>query len=121
MTEHEPLPTERQSITKKILLGELEGYVTVGFYEAGRAGEMFLTMHRVGTFEHGLLHALALSVSVGLQHGVPLEKYVEKFRGMAFEPAGAYKDGDETRFAASVLDWLARWLEKRVLKRGVKE
>lgn len=109
------MPSERQSIIRKLKLGELEGYITVGLYEDGTPGEVFLTFNRVGSMERGLLNALALVISKALQRGVPLADIVKSMRGQKFEPSGFTGD-KEIPSADSIVDLIAQWLELRFVK-----
>ena len=120
MTAHNPMPTEREGVTHKFNVAGLEGYITVGLYSSGQPGEIFLTVKQEGTVERGMCHAWAVMASVALQHGVPLEKIVEKMRGIVFEPAGLTKNRDIPT-ARSLMDYLARWLELRFLTPNEKE
>ncbi len=103
------LPDERQSITHKFEIGSHEGYVTVGLYEDGKPGEIFVTMSKEGSTLAGLLDALATSVSIGLQYGVPLRTLVRKFSHVRFEPSG-FTPNPNIRMAKSVVDYIFRWL-----------
>lgn len=118
-TIHKPMPRERASVTHRFKVGGLKGYITVGLYEDGNVGEIFLTTEKQGTFERGLLHCLALMISVALQHGVPLEKVVEKLKGVNFEPSGFTKN-PKIPMAASIVDYLARWLEDHFILNAVR-
>lgn len=100
---------ERHSLTHKFVVGELKGYVTVGYLEDGKIGEVFLTVHRVGSFERGLLHAIAIMISMLLQHGVAITDITDKLKGMAFEPAG-FTANKQIPMVRSVLDYVAQWL-----------
>ena len=108
----ERLPVERDSVTKKIRLGELEGYVIVGLYPDGRPGELFLTFDKIGSAERGWAYALALVISLALQVGLPIKAIAGKLRGVKFEPAGFTGD-PKIRSADSVVDFLAQWLTAR--------
>jgi ribonucleoside-diphosphate reductase alpha chain len=105
----------RQAMTRKLRLGDLEGYVIVGLYEDGTPGEVFLTFNRVGSMERGLLNALALVISKALQRGVPLADIVKSMRGQKFEPSGFTGD-KEIPSADSIVDLIAQWLELRFVK-----
>ena len=82
------LPSERQSITHKFSIGGHEGYITVGMYEDGTPGEIFIKMAKEGSTLSGFMDGFALSVSIGLQYGVPLKALVDKFINTRFEPSG---------------------------------
>jgi len=108
------MPSERQSITHKFSIGGHEGYITVGMYETGEPGEIFIKMAKEGSTLSGFMDGFALSVSVGLQYGVPLKALVDKFINTRFEPAG-YTGHPAIPYAKSVLDYLARWLGGRFI------
>ena len=116
MPTQQHLPTERDSVTRKIQIGTLEGYAIVGLYSDGRPGELFLTFQGEGSMERGLSHALALMISIALQHGVPLEKIVDKLKGLSFEPAGL-TGNSKIPMVSSVADYLARWLAQTFLSK----
>jgi ribonucleoside-diphosphate reductase alpha chain len=103
------LPAERSSITHKFSVGGHEGYLTVGKYEDGNPGEIFIKMAKEGSTLSGIMDAFALSVSIALQHGVPLRALVDKFCNSRFEPSG-YTGNPQIRYAKSVVDYLGRWL-----------
>ena len=105
----ERLPDTRQSITHKFSVSGHEGYITVGLFEDGRPGELFITMAKEGSTIGGLMDAFGTAVSMSLQYGVPLEDYVRKFSYMRFEPLGHTKNPD-IRFAKSIIDYIFRWL-----------
>jgi ribonucleoside-diphosphate reductase alpha chain len=101
------LPKTRPSQTISFRVGEAKGYITTGEYPGDGVGELFVKLGKQGSTLSGLLDAFAISMSIGLQYGVPLEAYVSKFMNMRFEPAGM-TDDDEVRFATSIVDFLAR-------------
>ncbi len=110
------MPTDRNGVTHKFHIGDLEGYITVNLLPAsGLPGEVFLHVNRVGSIERGLAHALAIMISVALQHGVPLDKIVDKLKGMSFEPAGVTKN-KSIPMVRSLADYVGRWLEANYLK-----
>lgn len=108
------LPDERQAITHKFSIAGHEGYITVGLYEDGSPGELFITMSKEGSTISGLMDAFATSVSMALQYGVPLRVLVEKFSHMRFEPSG-FTGNKDVPIAKSVLDYIFRWLGKKFL------
>jgi len=108
------LPDERPSVTHKFRVGEQEGYITVGLFENGRPGEMFITISKEGSTIRGLMDSVAVLTSLALQYGVPLEDLVRKFRGVHFEPAG-FTDNPVLPQASSLVDYVFRWLEQRFL------
>jgi len=108
------LPDERQSITHKFSVGGHEGYVTVGLYEDGTPGEIFVTMSKEGSTISGLMDSFATMVSFSLQYGVPLEFLVKKFAHTRFEPSG-WTGNKEIPIAKSILDYIFRWLALKFL------
>ncbi len=108
------LPDERHAITHKFSIAGHDGYVTVGLYEDGMPGEIFIVMSKEGTVISGLLDAFATAISLALQYGVPLEALVKKFSHMRFEPAGITSN-PQIRFAQSILDYVFRWLSLKFL------
>ncbi len=113
------LPDERRSITHKFDIGGHEGYITVGLYENGQPGELFLTMAKEGSTISGFADAFAQAVSYALQYGVPLQDLVDKFSHVRFEPAGMTKN-PEIRFAKSIVDYIFRWLAAKFLSEEAK-
>jgi len=105
----ERLPDTRQSITHKFNVGGHEGYISVGLYPDGRAGELFITMAKEGSTIGGLMDCFGTAISICLQYGVPLEVLVNKFSHTRFEPLGHTKHPD-IRIAKSVVDYIFRWL-----------
>ena len=105
----ERLPRKRNSKTFSFRVADCEGYVTVGEYEDGRPGEVFIKVSKQGSTLAGIMDAFSISVSLGLQHGVPLATFVRKYTNMKFEPAGI-TDDPELRIATSLLDYIFRRL-----------
>lgn len=103
------LPQTRYSITHKFDVGGHEGYLTVGLYQDGQPGELFITMAKEGSTVGGLMDAFGTCISMALQYGVPLQTLVEKFSHSRFEPAGMTSNR-EIPFAKSLIDYIARWL-----------
>ena len=115
------MPRERESITHKFSIAGHEGYITAGMYEDGTLGEIFLTdIGKEGSTLRGLLNSFATSISIALQYGVPLEKLVEKFCYMRFEPEGITQN-PEIPFAKSMPDYIMRWLASRFLDTDIQE
>ena len=108
------LPDERHAITHKFSIAGHEGYITVGMYEDGKPGEIFLVMAKEGSTISGLMDAFATSISMALQYGVPLEALVEKFSHVRFEPSGFTKN-PEIPIAKSITDYIFRWLASKFL------
>ena len=103
------LPDTRQSLTHKFSISGHEGYITVGMYEDGRPGEVFITMAKEGSTIGGLMDCFGTAISMSLQYGVPLEVYVKKFSHSRFDPMGFTKNPD-IRSAKSIVDYIFRWL-----------
>ncbi len=108
------LPDERQSITHKFDIAGHAGYITVGLYEDGQPGELFLTMAKEGSTISGFADAFAQAISYALQYGVPLQDLVDKFSHVRFEPSGMTRNPD-IRFAKSIVDYIFRWLAAKFL------
>jgi ribonucleoside-diphosphate reductase alpha chain len=108
------LPDDRIEVGRKFKVGEYEGYIHVGLFEDGTPGDIFVDIAKEGTTLAGLMNSFMISVSLGLQYGVPLEVYVSKFAHMRFEPAGMTNDPD-IRAAKSIVDYIFRWMGKRFL------
>jgi ribonucleoside-diphosphate reductase alpha chain len=110
------LPNERRSITHKFNVGGHEGYLTVGMYDDGQAGEIFIKMAKEGSTLSGIMDGFALSVSIALQYGVPLRALVDKFVNARFEPSG-YTGNKEIPYAKSIIDYIGRWLGGKFISR----
>jgi ribonucleoside-diphosphate reductase alpha chain len=108
------LPAERQAVTHKFAISGHEGYITVGLYEDGTPGEIFLKMAKEGSTVSGLMDSFATVVSMSLQYGVPLKALVDKFAHSRFEPSG-FTGNPEIPIAKSVMDYIFRWLASRFL------
>ncbi len=108
------LPDERQAITHKFSVGGHEGYLTVGLFEDGQPGEIFITMSKEGSTLSGVMDCFATTVSLSLQYGVPLSILVKKFSHVRFEPSGVTNNKD-IRFAKSVIDYIFRWMALKFL------
>jgi ribonucleoside-diphosphate reductase alpha chain len=113
------LPDERRSITHKFDISGHEGYITVGLYEDGQPGELFLTMAKEGSTISGFADAFAQAISYALQYGVPLQDLVDKFSHVRFEPSGMTRN-PEIRFAKSIVDYIFRWLAAKFLTEEAK-
>jgi ribonucleoside-diphosphate reductase alpha chain len=112
--QREKMPVERTSVTHKFSVGGHEGYITVGKYDDGRVGEIFIKMSKEGSTLSGIMDGLALTISLGLQYGVPLKVFVDKLLNTRFEPSGITANPN-IRFVSSVLDYIARWLGGRFI------
>ncbi|MBV8758856.1 MAG: vitamin B12-dependent ribonucleotide reductase, partial [Deltaproteobacteria bacterium] len=108
------LPAERSALTHRFEVGGHEGYITVGMYEDGTPGEIFLKMAKEGSTVSGLMDYFATAISLALQYGVPLQALVDKFSHSRFEPQGFTKN-PEIPIAKSVMDYIFRWLASRFL------
>jgi ribonucleoside-diphosphate reductase alpha chain len=108
------LPDERQSITHKFSIGGHEGYITVGLYEDGTPGEVFISMAKEGSTISGLMDSFATAISYALQYGVPLKFFVDKFSHVRFEPSG-WTGNPQVPYAKSIMDYIFRWLGAKFL------
>jgi ribonucleoside-diphosphate reductase alpha chain len=108
------LPDERHAITHKFDIAGHEGYITVGLFEDGQPGEIFLVMAKEGSTISGFADAFAQAISYALQYGVPLQALVDKFSHVRFEPSGMTRN-PEIRFAKSIVDYIFRWLASKFL------
>jgi ribonucleoside-diphosphate reductase alpha chain len=110
------MPRTRESITHKFSIGQQEGYITAGMYDDKSLGEIFLTdIGKEGSTLRGMMNAFATAISIGLQYGVPLEVFVQKFSYMRFEPEGITRN-PEIPFAKSMPDYIMRWLASRFME-----
>ena len=107
--ERKRLPKSRPSMTTSFAVGGAEGYMTAGAYADGALGEVFLKLGKQGSTLAGVMDAFSIAVSIGLQYGVPLETFVEKFTNLRFEPSGMTDDAD-VRIAQSMMDYIFRRL-----------
>ena len=103
------LPRSRRGRTFEFRVADCKGFATIGEYDDGQPGEIFLTVSKQGSTLSGIMDAFAKSISYGLQYGVPMRAFVEAFTNMRFEPAGMTDDPD-IRFASSIMDYLFRRL-----------
>ncbi|WP_298962504.1 adenosylcobalamin-dependent ribonucleoside-diphosphate reductase [uncultured Methylobacterium sp.] len=116
--EREKLPSRRSGYTQKAVVGGHKLYLRTGEYADGRVGEIFIDMHKEGAAFRSVMNALAISVSVGLQYGVPLEEFVDAFTFFRFEPSGFVQGHDRVKSATSVLDFVFRDLAINYLGRN---
>jgi len=122
--QHGPLPDDRDGITHHFVIFAKEGeetiehngYLTVDCHPDGCVGQIFLKMNRIGSAENGLATQWAAAVSRMLEMGVPLEELVKEYRGQAFHPSGPTRT-PSIRFARSPVDYIARYLERRFIKK----
>ena len=110
----ERLPSERRAINHRFDIGGHKGYLIVGLYGDGRPGEVFIRMAKMGSTVNGLMDSFAIAVSMGLQHGVPLEKLVEKFINVRFEPMGKTQN-PQVPEVESIVDYIAKWMKLKFL------
>jgi ribonucleoside-diphosphate reductase alpha chain len=120
LRERKRLPEDRTEVGRKFRVGDYEGYIHVGLYEDGKPGDIFVDIAKDGTTLAGVMRSLMISVSLGLQYGVPLEVYVSKFAHMRFEPSGMTNDTD-IRVAKSLVDYIFRWMGKKFLSTEQQE
>src|ERR1700730_11581881 len=113
------LPDERHSLTHHFSVGGQEGYVTVGLYEDGLPGELFIRMAKEGSTVSGLMDSFATAVSLALQYGVPLKVLCDKFSHTRFEPSG-WSGNPESGYAKSLMDYIFRWLTLKLLPKDAR-
>jgi len=113
--ERKRMSDERPGITHKASVGGQDAYFHIGLYEDGRPGEIFIDIAKAGSTLHGIMDMASMLMSVGLQHGVPLEVFVDKLKGLKFEPDGITRNR-QIPFASSIPDYLGKWLEKRFIE-----
>jgi ribonucleoside-diphosphate reductase alpha chain len=113
------LPDERQAITHKFSVGGHEGYLTVGLYDDGLPGEIFITMAKEGSTVSGLMDSFATAVSLALQYGVPLKVLCDKFSHTRFEPSG-WTSNPGIGYAKSLMDYIFRWLALKFLPKDAQ-
>ena len=106
----ESLPTTRQSVTHKFQIMGHEGYLTIGMFDDGRPGEIFIKMAKEGSTLSGMVQGFCRALSLALQYGLPVPEAVKRFKGMRFEPMGATSN-PEIPEASSIIDYVARYLE----------
>src|SRR5207253_2957760 len=120
LTQRRRLPDDRVEVGRKFRVGEYEGYIHVGLFDDGTPGDIFVDIAKEGTTLAGLMNSFMISVSLGLQYGVPLEVYCSKFAHMRFEPSGMTNDPD-IRVAKSIVDYIFRWMGKKFLSTDQQE
>ena len=104
------LSSTRESVTHKFAISGYEGYLTVGLFEDGRPGEIFIKMSKEGSTLSGLIQGFCRSFSISLQYGLPVKEAVSRFKGMRFEPSGSTSN-PKIPHATSILDYIACYLE----------
>ncbi len=112
MSERERLPDTRNAITHRFKINTHKGYLTVGLYEDGRPGELFIEVAKEGSTVGGLCDAIGILTSIALQRGVPLEELVRKFQGTSFEPSGPTTNREQPE-AKSIVDYVFLWLGRK--------
>ena len=112
ISRRETLPSTRKSVTHKFAINGHEGYLTVGLFEDGRPGEIFIKMSKEGSTLSGLIQGFCRAFSLCLQHGLPVGEACERFRGMRFEPMGGTSNPDIPE-CSSILDYVARYLQSQ--------
>ncbi len=110
INRRECLPPTRHSVTHKFTISQFEGYLTVGLFEDGRPGEVFIKMSKEGSTLSGLVQGFCRAFSLALQHGLTVRDACDRFRGMHFEPSGSTSN-PQIPEALSILDYVARYLE----------
>ena len=116
LAQRQLLPVTRESITHKFAVMGHEGYLTVGLFEDGRPGEIFVKISKEGSTLSGLVQAYCRAFSLALQYGLPLEEAVARFKGMRFEPLGATANPDIPE-CSSLIDYVAKYLELHFVER----
>jgi len=111
-----PLPNRRRCWTQKVRIGGQTIYMTVGEYPDGSPGEVFLDAAKQGTMTRAMLNALAIFLSLGLQHGVSLELYLNAIKGLDFEPSGPVEGSLAVTNANSILDYICKELEAAYIR-----
>ena len=117
LAKRRPLPARRNGYTQKAVIGGHKLYLRTGEYEDGTVGEIFLDMHKEGAAFRSLMNCFAIAISLGLQHGVPLEEFVEAFVFTRFEPNGPVKLNDRIKMSTSIIDYIFRELAITYLDR----
>ncbi|MBI3700654.1 MAG: vitamin B12-dependent ribonucleotide reductase [Afipia sp.] len=115
--ERERMPDRRKGYTQKAVVGGHKVYLRTGEYDDGRLGEIFIDMHKEGAALRSFVNNFAISVSLGLQYGVPLDEYVDAFTFTRFEPAGPVQGNDSIKYATSILDYVFRELAVSYMER----
>jgi len=111
------LPTTRDSVTHKFTIAGHEGYLTVGLFEDGRPGEIFMKMSKEGSTLSGMIQGFCRAFSLALQYGLSVRDAVDRFRGMRFDPAGPTSNPDIPE-VSSIMDYIARYLEIHFVDAG---
>ncbi len=117
VTQRHSLPSVRESVTHKFQIMGHEGYLTIGLFEDGRPGELFVKMSKEGSTLSGLMQAFCRAFSLALQYGLPLDEAVRRFKDMRFEPMGTTGNPDIPE-VKSIIDYVARYLELQFCRTG---
>lgn len=117
VANRQTLSPVRESITHKFQIMGHEGYLTIGLFDTGLPGEVFIKMSKEGSTLSGLIQAYCRAFSLALQYGLPLDEAVRRFKGMRFEPMGATSNPDIPE-ALSIIDYVARYIELHYVKAG---
>ena len=117
LSRRERLPNRRGGYTQKARVGGQKIYLRTGDYADGRLGEILIDMHKEGATFRSLMNNFAIAVSLGLQHGVPLEEFVDALTATRFEPAGPVEGNEKIKRATSILDYIFRELAVSYLRR----
>ena len=117
VAQRQSLPAVRDSITHKFQIMGHEGYLTIGLFEDGNPGEIFVKMAKEGSTLSGLVQGFCRAFSLALQYGLPLEEAVKRFKGMRFEPLGPTSNPDIPE-ASSIIDYVARYIEVHFVEDG---
>jgi ribonucleoside-diphosphate reductase alpha chain len=117
VTQRRTLSPDRDSVTHKFSIMGHEGYLTIGLFEDGTPGELFVKMSKEGSTMSGLMQAFCRAFSLALQYGLPLEEAVRRFKDMRFEPMGPTANPDVPE-AKSIIDYVARYLETQFCETG---
>lgn len=112
------LPNTRESVTHKFAIMGHEGYLTIGLFQDGAPGEVFIKMAKEGSTLSGLIQGYCRALSLALQYGLPVEEAVRRFKGMRFEPMGS-TNNPEIPEAMSIIDYVARYLEVHFVDAGL--
>lgn len=118
VAQRESLPVTRESVTHKFQIMGHEGYLTIGLFDDGRPGELFIKMAKEGSTLSGLIQAYCRAFSLALQYGLPVHEAVKRFKGMRFEPMG-HTSNPEIPEAMSIIDYVARYLELHFIEADV--
>ncbi|MFW6058963.1 MAG: hypothetical protein ACODAQ_02205 [Phycisphaeraceae bacterium] len=116
VAQRQSLPPVRQSITHKFQIMGHEGYLTIGLFEDGSPGEIFIKMAKEGSTLSGLVQGFCRAFSLALQYGLPLSEAVQRFKGMRFEPMGTTSN-PEIPEASSIIDYVAKYIELHFIER----